>query len=98
MRLPPSDTLDLHPFRPSEVRDLVPDWLQECREAGFTRVRIVHGKGSGALREKVHAILRHLPWVRNFGLAGDRSAWGATVIELEPWGSTGPGAPPRQVP
>ena len=84
VELPIDGVLDLHTFRPDDVKDLVPDYLAECRRRGILRVRIVHGKGIGALRETVHAILRRLPEVASFGLAPDYAGgWGATIVELK---------------
>jgi len=85
IEIPIDGTLDLHTFRASEVKDLVPDYLAACRERGILEVRIVHGKGTGALRETVHAVLRRMPGVAGFELAmGDEGGWGATVVRLEP--------------
>ena len=82
---PIDGTLDLHIFPPSEVRDLVPEYLRECRQRGIYTVRIVHGKGTGALRRTVHAVLEKLAWVRTYHLAGPGSgSWGATIAHLEP--------------
>ena len=81
---PITGTLDLHLFKPAEVGDLVPGYLEECRKWGILQVRIVHGKGTGQLRERVHAILRQLPGVASFGLATEgMGEWGATVVELK---------------
>ena len=82
---PITGTLDLHLFKPKEVGDLVPEYLEECRKRGILRVRIVHGKGTGQLRERVHAVLRRIPEVASFGLAPEAmGGWGATVVELKP--------------
>jgi DNA-nicking Smr family endonuclease len=75
-------TLDLHIFQPAEVGELLVDYLQACRERGILEVRVVHGKGRGALRRTVHAVAGRLVWVRGCGLAGEN--WGATVITLAP--------------
>jgi dsDNA-specific endonuclease/ATPase MutS2 len=81
--LPIDGVLDLHTFRPAEAKDLVADYLRECRERGILEVRIVHGKGTGALRRTVHAVLERLPEVASFRLAGDGAGgWGATVVTL----------------
>ena len=81
---PIDGTLDLHLFKPAEVGDLVPGYLEECRKRGILQVRIIHGKGTGQLRERVHAILRQLPGVASFGLATEgMGEWGATVVELK---------------
>jgi dsDNA-specific endonuclease/ATPase MutS2 len=83
VELPIDGSLDLHAFRPSEVKDLLPEYIALCRVKGIRQVRIIHGKGTGALRETVHAILRRLPEVESFGLAGeDGGGWGATIVIL----------------
>jgi DNA-nicking Smr family endonuclease len=81
--LPVDGVLDLHTFHPREVKDLVPEYLAACRERGILEVRIVHGKGTGALRRTVHAVLARLPEVESYRLAGeDRGSWGATLVVL----------------
>lgn len=83
--LPIDGVLDLHTFSPREVGRLVPAWLAECRAAGILEVRIIHGKGKGVLRERVHRILEKDPGVVAFHLAGeDRGGWGATLAILRP--------------
>jgi DNA-nicking Smr family endonuclease len=82
--LPIDGTLDLHSFAPDDVGDLVPHYLALCRERGILDVRIIHGKGTGALREHVHSILRRTPEVVRFTLASDASGWGATIVRLAP--------------
>jgi dsDNA-specific endonuclease/ATPase MutS2 len=83
--LPIDGTLDLHTFHPRDVKDLVPDYLAECRARGILEVRIVHGKGQGTLRRMVHAALDRLDCVRSYRLAGHGSGgWGATQVDLLP--------------
>ncbi len=84
VELPIDGILDLHTFSPRETRELVPDYLDLCRERGILSVRIIHGKGIGVQRETVHAILRRHPAVIRFGHPADGSSWGATVVELAP--------------
>jgi len=85
VELPIDGILDLHTFRPREVRDLLPEYLAACRAKGILEVRIIHGKGTGILRETVHALLKRLPEVVSFRLAGeDAGSWGATVVRLRP--------------
>jgi len=87
VELPINGVLDLHTFQPRDVKSLVPDYLALCRERGILQVRIIHGKGIGALRETVHALLGRLPWVESYSLAGEFSgSWGATIVHLKPPG------------
>ncbi len=82
--LPIDGQLDLHTFLPADVKDLVPDYLCACEDAGIRRVRIIHGKGDGTLLRTVHAILERTPRVDSFELAGpEEGGWGATIVHLK---------------
>ncbi len=84
VEFPVDGTLDLHTFRPDEVKDLVPEYLSECRKRGIYQVRIVHGKGIGTLRETVHAVLAKLPEVASYRLGDETSGgWGATIVVIK---------------
>ncbi len=84
VEFPVDGTLDLHTFRPEEVKDLVPEYLAECRKRGILQVRIIHGKGIGTLRETVHAVLAKLPEVASYCLGDETSGgWGATMVVLK---------------
>ncbi|WPJ94252.1 Smr/MutS family protein [Coraliomargarita algicola] len=75
--------LDLHTFRPSELGDLIPDYIELALEKGYHRIRIIHGKGIGTLRETVHTLLRRDTRVKSFQLADQsEGSWGATVVQL----------------
>jgi len=81
--LPIDGTLDLHTFRPQDLNTLIPDYIEECRKKEIYQIRIIHGKGTGTLRRTVRAILDRLPEVEHYRLAGDRSGWGATLVDLK---------------
>lgn len=78
--------LDLHSFAPSEVKDVVRDYIAECRQRAIYQLRIIHGKGTGTLRRTVHGILKQQPEVKSFSLAqhGGGGGWGATTVDLWP--------------
>jgi DNA-nicking Smr family endonuclease len=83
IELPINGTLDLHTFAPSEVKDVVAEYVRECHRRGIVELRIVHGKGTGVLRRQVHGVLARLSEVASFALAaGDAGGWGATLVHL----------------
>ena len=61
----------------------VDKYLDEARVAHLKSVRIVHGKGTGALRNAVHAYLRKQKWIKSFRLGdfGEGDA-GVTIVTL----------------
>jgi DNA-nicking Smr family endonuclease len=83
--LPIDGELDLHTFAPHEVKELVGDFVDECAGRDILDLRIVHGKGTGALRRQVHAVLERHELVVSFRLADETSgSWGATLVTLRP--------------
>lgn len=84
VEIPINGELDLHTFRPSEVKDLLEDYFEACLQKGLTSVRVVHGKGTGTLRETVHAFLKQSALVDSFRLGDESSgSWGATLVRLK---------------
>ena len=82
--VPINGTIDLHGFKPSEIKSLLHEFIHACREKDIASGRIVHGKGIGTLRETVHANLKKNPLVKSFQLGDHTSGgWGATVFTLQ---------------
>jgi DNA-nicking Smr family endonuclease len=79
VEIPITDSLDLHPFRPDEVRDVALEYLTVARERGMKEVRLIHGRGIGMQRANVQAMLRRIEWVEDFW---DDASLGATVVKL----------------
>jgi DNA mismatch repair protein MutS2 len=67
-----------------EARAAVEKFLDDAALAGHREVRLVHGKGTGALRRAVEGCLRGHPLVGAFRLAEPAAGGaGATVVALE---------------
>ncbi len=77
--------LNLIGMHVDEALDSLDRYLDKCRLKGFKRVKIVHGFGSGALRNAVHSYLREHPnFVESFELGGEyEGGGGATVVHLK---------------
>jgi DNA mismatch repair protein MutS2 len=58
--------------------------LSDAYEAGFSQVRIIHGKGgTGAIRNLVYQVLKKHPLVKSFrGGENDEGGAGVTVVTL----------------
>jgi DNA-nicking Smr family endonuclease len=81
--VPIEDALDLHPFAPGEIPDVVESYLDAAAEAGYDEVRLIHGKGLGVQRERVRRLLTRHPLVRGFREATpERGGAGATIVQL----------------
>ena len=82
--LPIEDRLDLHAFQPKDVASVVEEYLDECRRAGFSEVRLIHGKGKGVQRNIIRALLEKHANVESFQDAPlEAGGWGATVVILK---------------
>ena len=84
VEFPITDELDLHTFRPSDLGELIPAYLDAARAKGIKEVRIIHGKGTGTLRTTVHTLLDRLPQlVEGYRLGDEKTGgWGATMVTL----------------
>jgi Smr domain-containing protein len=81
--VPLEDALDLHPFAPADVVEVVREYLDRARAAGFAEVRLIHGRGRGVQREAVRRVLAGCPAVLTYADAPpERGGWGATLVRL----------------
>lgn len=81
IEIPITGELDLHTFRPAEAAELLTDYFEECLKLGILEVRVVHGKGTGALARTVRAALAKNPLVES--VAQDGANWGALTVRLK---------------
>lgn len=88
VKLPIEEALDLHTFAPKEIASVVEEYLWQCRQAGISEVRLIHGKGTGTQRAVIRRLLMNHPDVLSFADALPQvGGWGATVVRLKPPGS-----------
>ncbi len=84
VRIPITDTFDLHSVQPREVEEVVEAYLEEACRTGLKSLRIIHGRGIGVQREIVRAVLARTPFVSAYADAPpEAGGWGATVIRLK---------------
>jgi DNA mismatch repair protein MutS2 len=80
---PVSLEVDLRGYRAAEVEELLDRYLENAYRSGLPFVRIIHGKGTGALRQVVRTILNDHPAVSSHQLAPrEQGGDGATVATL----------------
>ena len=83
IRIPITDVYDLHTIPPRDVRAVVEEYLIEAHRMGYRALRIIHGRGIGAQREMVRAVLSRTPFVAGCGDApAEAGGWGATIVTL----------------
>jgi DNA mismatch repair protein MutS2 len=75
--------IDLRGLRVEELDDVLARALDAAVLADLPYLRIIHGKGTGVLRERVRALLESDPRVSHFALApANQGGTGVTVAEL----------------
>jgi len=75
--------IDLRGMRVGEVEGIVMHAVDNAVRADMKALRIIHGKGTGALRERIAEMLHKEPRVANFRLgAWNEGGAGVTVVEL----------------
>jgi DNA mismatch repair protein MutS2 len=75
--------LNLIGWRVTDALPCLDKYLDEAVAVGLQRVRIIHGKGSGRLREAVHELLTSHPQVKTYMPCNpNEGGWGATLVEI----------------
>jgi len=75
--------LDLHRYTIDEALFKCDRFLRDAHQAGLYQVSIIHGKGTGALRDAVRNYLSRHPLVKGIRRGGkDEGGEGVTIVEL----------------
>ena len=81
VQIPIEDAIDLHSFAPRDVWSVVDEYLRAARDAGFSEVRLIHGRGKGVQRADIQRRLRDHPLVERYWDAPE-SHLGATLVRF----------------
>ena len=77
------DEIDLHRLTVEEAVPKIDEFLYKAYKAGHYRVWVIHGKGTGVLRQEMRRYLSRHPLVRAQRPADpQRGGAGATQVEL----------------
>ena len=75
--------LDLRGQRVDAALDQVENLLNQAALSGVPEIRIIHGRGTGALRRAVREYLQGHPLIATAGPSADAGGDGVTVVELK---------------
>lgn len=73
--------LDVHGFTEDTVMTVVNDFIYENYRMGKKKIVVIHGKGYGILKRKIHTDLKKNKYVLKFSLYFMNT--GVTIIELK---------------
>ena len=80
----PEFELDLRGMTGDEAEFALEKYLSDCAVSGWKTVRIIHGKGTGVLQQRVREMLKKYPGVKSFRYGRpEEGDFGVTVVELE---------------
>ena len=78
------DNIDIRGMRAQEAMEVVQDFIDDAIMVGIGSVSILHGKGTGALKEEVRRYLRYIPQVASAtDDHPDRGGAGITVVKFK---------------
>ena len=78
------DHIDVRGMRAAEALDAVQDFVDDARMVGVGSVSILHGKGTGALKEEIRRYLRTVPEVESAkDEHADRGGAGITIVTFK---------------
>ena len=81
----PKDEVHLRQLTVDEALIKLDKYLNNAFMAGLYRVRVIHGRGTGSLRQAVREELTKHPLVKSYREAGyGEGGAGVTIVELVP--------------
>lgn len=76
--------LDLRGSYPDEIKNKIEEFIINSIRHAFYEVRIIHGKGTGKLREETRKIIQHIPLVESFRFGNwNEGDTGVTIVKLK---------------
>lgn len=76
--------IDIRGYRAEEAIEAVQDLIDDALMLGFSKVRILHGKGNGILKQVIRDFLKNTPGVKSFGDEHvEFGGAGITVVDLD---------------
>lgn len=76
--------IDVRGYRANEALEVVQDLIDDALILGFSRVRILHGKGNGILKQVIRNFLKDTPGVKSFSDEHvEFGGAGITVVDLD---------------
>ena len=79
----PKMELDMRGERAEDALDILEHYIDQAYLGGMPFVRIIHGKGTGRLRDVVREALQHNPYVKSFEEGKDKEGGaGVTVVKF----------------
>lgn len=76
--------LDLRGSFPETIKDRIEEFISNAIRHAFYEVRIIHGKGTGKLREETRKIIQRIPEVESFRFGNwDEGDTGVTIVKLK---------------
>ncbi len=84
MKASPGMELDIRGQRAEDALDMLDRYLDSAYSTGLPFVRIIHGKGTGRLRQVIREALQASPHVKRFESGMDKEGGdGVTVAHLD---------------
>ena len=78
-----SPEINVHGFTCEEALNLIDKYIDDAILAGLNQIKIVHGKGTGALRKSVHNYLKKNTSIKSFRLGNfGEGDIGVTIVAL----------------